>query len=127
MYVFSKYYKDDISAFIKKTVPKYSKYTILESEKKLKEKYDYIILLNTLANIKDVQNFIKKIKKNCTQNSRMVIIYFNFFWRPVLFLASTSGLRKKENKEPNWLTQKDIENLLRLEGLEEVKSEKRFL
>jgi len=124
-YISQLYYKD-LQNFYKKIVPLKSKHIIINT-KLPKGKYDYLILENSFSHTDDIQEFIKKLKRNCKDNTRVVAVYFNFFWKPILNLASQVGLRKKDEKEPNWLSSNDISSLFKLEGFEKVKFERRFL
>ncbi len=104
----STFYKKDLNAFLKKTVPLHAKKVFIFKNTTLKSKYDYIILPNTVAETEDIQKFIENIKKNCKKETRVIIIYFNFLWKPLLNAASYLQLRKKDIKEPNWLSPSDI-------------------
>src|SRR5258708_2549694 len=121
------FYKNDLDKFFKKTIPLRVKKIKVYKDTLLKGKYDYIILPNTIAETEDIQDFVQKIKKNCKTNTRIVIIYFNFLWKPILNIASSLKLRRKDKKEPNWLSPVDIKNILKLENFEEIKLERRFL
>lgn len=126
MNIFTLYYHQDLKAFYKSIIPKKTRVIFLPS-KSLKGKYDYIILPNTLAYIEDIQLYIKRLKKHCDSKTRIITVYFNFFWKPFLNLAIFFGLRKKEKREPNWLTTDDINNLFTLEGYDLIESGKRYL
>lgn len=126
MSIFSKYYKEDIDKFIKNMVPRGSSVWLYKNESK-KEKFDYIILENTLANTQDVQKFLKSIKRNCHEKTRIVTIYFNLYWKPILDLAEILSLKEKSKNDPNWLSTNDITNLFSLEDFEVIKSGKRML
>lgn len=126
MSYFSSVYYKDLRDYYQKIIPPKINQIIINT-KLPKGKYDYIVLQNTFSHVDDVQKFIKNLKTNCKTDTRVVAIYFNFLWKPVLNLASNLGLRRKDLKEPNWLSPHDIKNLFKLEGFEEVKFEKRFL
>lgn len=123
----SNYYYHDLKKLLKNIVPKNN--TAVEITNKLPhKKFDYIILPNTLSYVEDVQDFLNQIKINiCHDNSRVVVIYFNFLWKFILDLAVFLGLRKRNLKQPNWLTSKDTENIFTLEGFDLVRSGRRFL
>lgn len=103
----SKYYQRDIKNFLK--------------DKSLSR---FIILDHTLSTTQDIQKLIKKSKSD---DKKVIVISFNFLWKPLLTLATNLGLRKKDNVEPNWLTKDDIKNLFYLENFEEIKRDNRFL
>jgi SAM-dependent methyltransferase len=83
-------------------------------------KFDYIILSNIIGYFDDVQQVFKNIRKNCTKRTRIIITYYNFLWEPILKFAEKLKLKMKEPLT-NWLSRKDIENLLYLEGYDVVK------
>lgn len=126
MSTFSQHYQEDLKKFFSQVVPKGSRTTFFNGQKIL-GKYEYILLPNSLSQVQDIQLFVKKIKKHCYEESRIVVVYFNFLWKPLLDAASFLGLRKKEIQQPNWLSHDDIDNLFHLEGFEEIKRGKRFL
>jgi hypothetical protein len=111
MTIFSDYYRKDLTVFLKRFVPS----------------NNYIILANTFVYLNDIQDYIRKLKVKCRRDTRIVVIYFNYLWKPILDFATFLGLIEKERKEPNWLTPDDISNLFRLEGFDKIKEGKRFL
>ncbi|SRR5258708_174567 len=119
-------YHNDIEKFFNAVVPKFSTSIKVNNLSKVRGKYDYILLENTLSDIEDIQNYISKLKTHCKTETKIVVVYFNFLWKPILNLASFIGTRKKEKKEPNWLEPYDIKNIFRLEGFDIIKQEKRF-
>ena len=123
----SKFYKEDLKNLLKSLVPKCSTHIQIINEIP-QRKFDYIFIPNTFSFLDDTQDFLKRIKtNNCYEDSRVVIIYFNFLWKSILDLTTFIGLRKKVRKEPNWLTSKDIDNIFKLEGFEKIRSGKRLL
>ena len=108
------YYKKDLEQLVKFLVP-------VTSNKK-----NYIILNNTIGKISDIQYYLTNLKKNLNNESKIIIIYFNHIWEPILNLASLLGFRKKERNQ-NWLDENDIRNLLELTGFEIITSQKRML
>jgi hypothetical protein len=92
-----------------------------------KTKYNYILLAHKLSVTKDVQNFIERLKGLETPDSRIVVFYFNFIWKPVLDLAERLGLKLPQYGEPNWLSPSDIANLFSLSDYELVKSGRKIL
>lgn len=86
----------------------------------INEKFDYILLNNTIGDLEDVWKCFRNLKKNCSESTRVVIVYYNYLWEPVLKLAEKIGLKIKQPHQ-NWLNDKDISNLLYLNGFEVVK------
>lgn len=112
----------------KKKSPKIKFYYFNEYENfNIKEKYDYILLSNNLSYTKDVQVFVKKLHKISHENSKIVIIYFNYYWKIILELAEKLKLRFPKPFEPNWLDYEDIKNFFGLEKFDLIKKGQRFL
>lgn len=89
---------------------------------KSSKKYDYLLLNHRLSTVDDVQVFLQKTKKHLTEESRVIVYNFNYFWKPALDLAKKFGLMMPWTSEPNWLSTADIENFFYLEGFETVRS-----
>lgn len=106
----SKYYHQDIKKFLKD-----------------KKRPRYIILNHTLSTTPDVQKLARGLYSKCTPNTRILVVSFNFLWKPILGIATLLRLRQKDTFEPNWLSKDDIKNMFLLEGFEEVKQGNRFL
>ncbi len=92
----------------------------------LKETFDYIIVSDLLSSLHDVQAVLKNIRKLCHDNTRVVFSSFNYIWEPFLKFGEMLRVRQKQPLQ-NWLSVKDIENLLYLEGFEMVKLERKLL
>lgn len=127
MSIFSQYYQDDLSNFFKSTTNNDTSALKFPLQKSKNKKYDYILIENAFAYTDDVQSYIKNTKRFCHPKTRVVVVYFNFLWKPLLNLATSVGLKKKDEKEPNWLTSDDILNLFTLEGFTQIKKGRRLL
>lgn len=92
----------------------------------LDEKFDIIIIADTIGHFHDVQQVLTRLKDCCHPHARLIINYYNFLWEPVLTLAEKLGLKMPQQAQ-NWLTPGDIDNLLYLSGFETVKVERRML
>lgn len=92
-----------------------------------KETYDYVLLLDTVNYLGDIQQSLKNIRAAlCTDRTRIVLTTFNFLWSPVFKVAEFLGLRTRFPAQ-NWLTVSDIENMLSLEGFDVVERGGRIL
>jgi len=125
------YYRSDLKKLINFIVPTGSKKVVLENVNKLPDKSklkkaDYVILKNLIGNLDDIQEYLEKLRKNIEPESRVVIIYFNHLWEPIIKLATSLGLRTRAG-EQNWLNQNDISNILKLSDYEVITSQKRLL
>ncbi len=90
------------------------------------EPFDYILLSNTIGYLKDVQKLFMKMRRYVRPQTRIVIVYYNYLWEPVLKLAERLRLKMKE-PYLNWLSVSDIGNLLELAGFEALKKKQSIL
>lgn len=88
--------------------------------------YDVIILSDTLNFAADVQALLDKLTRVATPATRLIVNYHNNVWRPVHVLAEWLGLRRPAPMS-NWLSPRDVENLLQLAGWESIKRQPRLL
>ncbi len=92
----------------------------------LEEKFDYIIISDTLGYLEDIQQAFSELKKVVHPGTRILISYHNFLWEPFLWLAQKIGL-KMPHQRLNWLNRGDVMNLLQIEGYDVIKYGKRYL
>lgn len=92
----------------------------------LNEKFDVVIVSNSIGFFDDVQQVFEEIKKVSHANTRIIISYYNHFWEPLLKLAEMLGLKKKTPQQ-SWLSAQDLDTLLELAGWEIFRSTKRLL
>lgn len=89
--------------------------------------FDYIILSDLVGYLPDIEEFFRKLSQIMHPQSKVVITQYSQLWEPVLSLASKVGLRMPSSIVQNWISLEDINNFLRLTGLETVKSGKKLL
>lgn len=87
---------------------------------------DYIIVSDLITSLWDIQEFFRNIRTYVTPRTKIVISSYNYIWEPILKLGEILHLKARQPLQ-NWLTIKDIENVLRLENFEIVKVEKKLL
>src|SRR3989344_4047932 len=104
-----------------------SKFIFENLEKLGGNKFDYILISGYFSETPDVQVFIKKLERHCHEDTRIIVTYFNFFWKPILDAGEKLGLKLPQTTEPNWLSEQDIDNFFYLESWEKIKSGKRFI
>jgi hypothetical protein len=92
----------------------------------LQEKFDYILLSDIFSTLVDIQAVLNCIRPLVTNNTRLVISNYNYLWTPVLKLGERIGLKSRQPLQ-NWLSFKDIQLLLTLEGFESIKVERKLL
>jgi len=91
----------------------------------LGEKFDYI-LFNHIFDTVDILRALERIREHCTDDTRVVVINYNQIWRPILEWASKVGLRSRF-VEPNWVSENDIRNFLKLAGFRPVRKHRLLL
>lgn len=88
---------------------------------KLKGTFDYVVISDTLGYFQDIQQVLANLRQNINEDTRVIITSYNFLWEPVLNFCSLAGLKMRQPFN-NWLGPQDIENLLRLENYDVVKT-----
>lgn len=92
----------------------------------IRETFDYVIIGSVIGYVNDIQVALSKLKKVCRSDTRVVIVYFNYLWEPVLRLAEVLGLRMKRPLQ-HWFSGEDFENFLDIEGFDVIKKKNYFL
>lgn len=92
----------------------------------VEEQFDYILIIETIGHVDDIQSAFSQLHKVCKPETRIIIVYYNYLWEPVLKYAEAAGLRMK-NLLQHWLPLEDIANLLYLNDFEVVKKRYRLL
>ncbi|MBV6478162.1 MAG: Undecaprenyl-phosphate 4-deoxy-4-formamido-L-arabinose transferase [Ignavibacteria bacterium] len=103
------------------------KFYLMDAEEiSIDEKFDYIIISDTVGYFDDVQKAFEQLHKLCKDNTRIIITYINFLWMPLLNLAEFLRLKMPQVRN-NWLDMEDIKNLLSLSGFDVIKSGRKQL
>ncbi len=92
----------------------------------LDKKFDVIIFNNIIGYLDNIQDVLRSIRKNCHDETRIIVSYYNTIWEPFLNFGETIGYKIKSPQQ-NWLSEKDISNLLYLAGYETYRTNKRLL
>jgi len=117
---------DDIIKTAQKKYPALE-FRVMDAQKiKLNEKFDFIIISDTLGYLEDVQGFLQSLKSVCKPETRIIFTYHSFLWSPVLRLAELLKM-KMRHRRLNWLNKEDLTNLLYLEDYDVIKTGKRLL
>jgi SAM-dependent methyltransferase len=88
--------------------------------------FDYILIVDTLGHIKDVQALIASLHRLCDRHTRLVVAYFSHLWQPLLSGAEALGVRMP-SEPSNVLSPADLRALAELADFEPVKSEARLI
>lgn len=98
----------------------------LECVEELKGPFDVVILSDTIGSLDDCQAALASLHPICTEDTRIVISYYNRMWGPILNAGELLGMKMPQVRQ-NWLSTEDIGNLLSLAEFEVVKREWRQL
>ncbi len=89
-------------------------------------KFDYVIISDLLSSLWDIQTVFKNLKKVVSHETKIIISTYNFFWEPVMRLGESLRIKAKQPLQ-NWLSVRDIQNLLELENFEIIKVDRKIL
>ena len=81
----------------------------------LDERFDIIVISDTLNLAADVQRLLERLHAVSHAQTRLIVNFQNTLWRPLLTLARWLGL-KAPQPQNSWLASSDVFNLLRLAG-----------
>jgi SAM-dependent methyltransferase len=106
----------------KKRFPHLNFITADPHDLQLNEKFDYVLICNSLGDWQDIQQVLERIHPLTDDNTRIVITYYNYLWEWVLRLGSSLGIRKPHRYQ-NWLPPQDIANLLNLGNFDVIRTD----
>lgn len=92
----------------------------------LAERFDYIIVSDTLNFAADVQLLLERLHQVSHPETRLIINYPSALWRPAFAIARWLGLRAPQ-LQSSWLTPADVRNLLQLSRWENMHGQARIL
>ena len=87
---------------------------------KINEKFDTIILVNTITEIPELIDLFREIQQLCTPSTRVMQLTYNYVLAPLVKLAGMLGIAPRHPTQ-NWLTRTDLENIVKLAGFETVR------
>ena len=90
------------------------------------EKFDYVLLSNTIGDLVDIQKVFSQMKSVCHERTRIIITSYNYLWGPAIKLAEKIGI-KPEQMEQNWIKTGDLKNLLELAQITPIKNNRHLL
>jgi len=106
----------------KKRFPHLNFITADPHELQLNEKFDYVLICNSLGDWQDIQSVLERIHPLTDDQTRIVVTYYNYLWEWVLRLGSSLGIRKPRPHQ-NWLPPQDIANLLNLGNFDVIRTD----
>lgn len=86
---------------------------------KIRGRFDYIVFYS-LGDIVDIEKAFTNASGVGGDDTRLVVVNYNYLWRPLVVLAEKFGWKVPQPTQ-NWLNVPIIENLLYLSGFEVVK------
>jgi ubiquinone/menaquinone biosynthesis C-methylase UbiE len=119
-------YSPAMIAEAKKNHPSIDFYVMDAAAISLSEKYDVIVLSSVIGCVDNVLDVLNSLRSVCHEHTRIIIAYYNYLWEPLLQLGEFIGIKKKSPPQ-NWLSYKDIQNLLYLAGFDAYKVNRRQL
>jgi SAM-dependent methyltransferase len=92
----------------------------------LEEKFDYILICNSLGRWRDIQQVFEHLRPLTDEHTRIVITYYNYLWEGILQLGSRLKMRRRQSYD-NWLPTEDIANLLTLTDFDVIRTDSYLL
>jgi len=92
-------------------------YTMEAENITLEEKFDVVIMSNLTGFLDDIELVFNQVRKVCHEKTRVIVTSYNRLWEPMIGFAEAIGI-KRRTPEQNWISKKDLVNLLYLSGFE---------
>lgn len=92
----------------------------------LGERFDCIIISDTLNFAADVQQIFERLHAVSHPRTRLIVNYHSALWRPIFALAQSLGL-KAHAPQSNWLTTADVLSLMELADWSALTKQPRIL
>ncbi|MDG2306752.1 MAG: bifunctional class I SAM-dependent methyltransferase/glycosyltransferase family 2 protein [Candidatus Binatia bacterium] len=88
--------------------------------------FDYILIVDAVNELFDVQGTLENLRPNCRPDTRIVIVFYNFLWQPLAELAERLGMKREQPKQ-SWLSFQHLAQLAQLAGYEPVRRYRKTL
>jgi len=88
--------------------------------------FDAVVFSNLVGDLVDIQRALDELPRMCHPRTRIFFSHWNYIWEPLVRVAERLGL-KPPQPEQNWISPEDLQNLLKLAGLDTVKIGRDFL
>jgi 2-polyprenyl-3-methyl-5-hydroxy-6-metoxy-1,4-benzoquinol methylase len=92
----------------------------------LNETFDYIVCLDLVNDLWDVQQVFERIALHCHPGTRVILNAYSRLWELPRKMAEGAGIAGRQLRQ-NWLAPGDIDNLLYLGGLELIRTSQEIL
>jgi hypothetical protein len=90
------------------------------------ELFDYVVLSDLVPYVHDILDLLAVVAQHSHARTRVIVNSYNPTWRPILGMAERLGLKPRKPIR-NWVSPRDVENLLELSGMEVLSSTTRIL
>lgn len=90
------------------------------------QRFDYILLAGVVGYLADVRTVLEQLLPYCHHRTRVVILFHNYLWEPILRIGERIGERMPQPAQ-NWLSVADVRSLLAITGYTVVKQGRRLL
>jgi hypothetical protein len=97
----------------------------LTADPRLAGPFDYVVLSDLVGDLYDVLGAMHQLRKVCHSRTRVVIGFYNYLWEPLLKAAERLGWKTRQNLQ-NWLSHRDLANLLDIAGFEVIRQGRRL-
>lgn len=82
------------------------------------EAFDYI-LVSTIEELVDIKAVLDSVSKYADNHTRIILTNYNYLWNPLVNLAEKLKLKYPQELH-NWVSPKDMDDFLRLSGLDVI-------
>ena len=97
------------------------KFHVMEAESlDIKDKFDYVVMSNLFDYLEDIWSVTEKVRNVLAEDGKVVITTINPVWEPIFRLGQKLNLRTPDTVR-NFVTNKDVVNLLELQNFEVLK------
>lgn len=110
----------------KRQFPQYEFHTMDAEYELPDEQFDVVILADVIGYFDDIQQAFSLLPSVCHESTRIMIMYYNVFWRFPLQIAEKMKLKMTQPISA-WLELEDIANLLHLSGFEIIRKNFKIL
>ena len=80
--------------------------------------FDYI-LISTIEELVDIKAVLDSVTRYADNHTRIILTNFNYLWNPLVKLAEKLKIKTPQELR-NWVSQKDMDDFLRLSGLDVI-------
>jgi hypothetical protein len=86
----------------------------------------YFLLYGNVHVAPDLLDLLAQLRGQCTRQTRLLLVYYNWLWQPLVQLVALLRLRER-TPFTTWPSPGDVEHLARLAGFEVVTQDRRVL